>query len=86
MILNRAKDYYENKKERLTEPARGEYRNLSEEQKNKTREYERNRYYNMSEKEKQKLKEYKKKTTAMLKSLNLIKKIVLIVYVVIYAN
>ena len=38
-ILNRAKDYYENDKERLREPARDRYRNLSEEEKNKKREY-----------------------------------------------
>ena len=30
MILNRAKDYYENDKERLREQARDKYRNLSE--------------------------------------------------------
>ena len=35
MILNRAKDYCENNKERLREQARGKYRNLSEEEKNK---------------------------------------------------
>ena len=35
MILNRAKDYYENVKERLREQARDKYRNLSEEEKNK---------------------------------------------------
>ena len=34
MILNRAKDYYENDKERLREQARDKYRNLSEEEKN----------------------------------------------------
>ena len=32
-MLNRAKDYYENNKERLREPARNKYRNLSEEDK-----------------------------------------------------
>ena len=35
MILNRAKDYYENDKERLTEQARDKYRNLSEDLKKK---------------------------------------------------
>ena len=35
MILNRAKDYYENDKDRLREQARDKYRNLSEEEKNK---------------------------------------------------
>ena len=39
MILNRAKDYYENDKERLREQTRDKYRNLSEEEKNKKREY-----------------------------------------------
>ena len=34
-MLNRAKDYYENDKERLREQARNKYRNLSEEDKNK---------------------------------------------------
>ena len=35
VILNRAKDYYENDKERLREQTRNKYRNLSEEEKNK---------------------------------------------------
>ena len=35
LILNRAKDYYENDKERLRERARNKCRNLSEENKNK---------------------------------------------------
>ena len=35
IILNRAKDYYENDKGRLREQARDNYRNLSEEEKNK---------------------------------------------------
>ena len=37
VILKRAKDYYENDKERLQEQARNKYRNLSEE-KNKKKE------------------------------------------------
>ena len=60
MILNRAKDYYKNDKERLWEQARDKYRNLSEEEKSKKREYGRNRYRNMSEEKKQRLKEYQK--------------------------
>ena len=60
IILKRAKDYYENDKERLREQARYKYRNLSEEEKNKKREYGRNRYHNMSEEKKQRLKEYQK--------------------------
>ena len=35
MILNRPKVYYENDKERLTEQAKGRYRNLCEEDQNK---------------------------------------------------
>ena len=60
VILNRAKDYYENDKKRLREQPRDNYRNLSEEDKNKKREYGRNRYHNMSEEKKQRLKEYQK--------------------------
>ena len=57
MILNRAKDY-ENDKERLREQARDKYRSLSKEEKNEKREYERSRYRNMSEEKKQRLKAY----------------------------
>ena len=57
VILNRAKDYYENDKERLREQARDKYRNLSEEEKYKKREYGENRYCNMCEEKKQRLKE-----------------------------
>ena len=39
VILNRAKDYYENDKERLRGLTRDKYRNLSEETKNKKGEY-----------------------------------------------
>ena len=60
VILNGAKDYYENDKERLREQARDKYRNLSEEEKNKKREYGKNRYHNMSEEKKIRLKEYQK--------------------------
>ena len=37
MILNSAKDYYKNDKERLREQTRDKYRNLYEEEKNKKR-------------------------------------------------
>ena len=57
VILNRAKDYYENDKDRLREQARNKYRNLSEEEKNKKRQYGKNRYRNISEEKKQKLKD-----------------------------
>ena len=60
VILNKAKDYYENDKEKLREQARDKYRNLSEEEKIKKREYGKNRYHNVSEEEKQKLQEHKK--------------------------
>ena len=58
IILNRAKDYYENNKERLRVQAKNKYGNLSEEEKNKKREYGKNRCCNMSEEEKKRLKEY----------------------------
>ena len=60
VILNRAKDYYENDKERLREQTTDKYINLSEEEKNKKREYGKNRYRSMSEEKKQRLKEYQK--------------------------
>ena len=60
MILNRAKDYYENNKERLRGQARDKYRNLCEEEKNKKREYGKNRSLNMPEEKKKRLNEYQK--------------------------
>ena len=60
VILNRAKDYYENYKERLRELARDKYRNLSEEEKNKKGEYGKNKYHNMSEGKKKKPKRISK--------------------------
>ena len=68
MIINRAKDYYQNDQERLREQARDKYRNLSEEEKNKKREYGKNRYHNMSEEKKQRLKEYRKNYLEATKS------------------
>ena len=53
VMLNRAKDYCKNDKERLRENARDKYRYLPEEEKNKKREYGRNRYHNTPEKKKQ---------------------------------
>ena len=62
VILNRAKDYYENDKERLRGQARDKYRNLSDEGKNKKIEYGKNRYRNRSEEKNIiRLKEYQKK-------------------------
>ena len=72
VILNRAKKYYENDKQRLREQTRDKYRNLSEEEKNKKREYGKNRYRNMSEEKKQRLKEYQKKYREANNSLNII--------------
>ena len=60
-ILNRAKEYYENNKERLREKAWNNYRELSEEEEHIKGEYGRIRYQNMSEENKQRLKEYQKK-------------------------
>ena len=60
MILNRAKDYYDNNKERLRVQTRDKYRNLSEEEKSRKREYRKGRYCNMSEEKKQRLKEHHK--------------------------
>ena len=59
-MLNRAKHYYENDKERLREQVRNKYRNLSEQDKKKKREYGKKRY-NMSEEKKQKLKDHQKR-------------------------
>ena len=52
VILNRAKQYYKNNKERLRGEARIKYRRLSEEEKHIKREYGRNRYTNISEENK----------------------------------
>ena len=60
MILNRAKDYYKNEKERLRRQARDKYRTLSEEEKNKNREYGKNIYRSLSEEKKKRSKEYHK--------------------------
>ena len=62
LILNKAKDFYKNTKERPREQVRDKYRSLSEEEKKiKKKEYRKKRYNNMSEEEKKKkLKEYQK--------------------------
>ena len=49
IVLNKAKDYYENTKEVLREKAKNKNRELSLEEKNIRREYGRNRYKNISE-------------------------------------
>ena len=43
MVLNKAKDYHENDKERLKEQAKNKYKNLSKEEETKKREYGKNR-------------------------------------------
>ena len=45
VILNKAKDYYKNNKERLREQARDKNRNLSDKEKIKKRKYGKNRYH-----------------------------------------
>ena len=61
VMLNRAKEYYKNDKERLRDNARDKYRNLFEEEKLKNGEYVRDRYPIIRlKKKKQKLKEYQK--------------------------
>ena len=72
MILKRAKDYYENDKEKLKKQVRDKCRNLSGEgKKQKERTWKKNI----------------KKIIVMLKSLNItINKTVLMVYSIIYAN
>ena len=72
VTLNRAIDYYENDKERLTEQARDKYRDVSEKQKNKKREYGKNRYGNMSEEKKKRLKVCQKKIIVRQENLSII--------------
>ena len=59
MLLNRAKEYYQNNKEVLRERAKNKYRELSEEKIYINREYGKNRYHNISEEKKQRLKNIK---------------------------
>ena len=58
VILNRARDYYENDKDRLRKQTKDSCRNLFEEDKNKKENMEKNRCHNMSDKKKGRLKEY----------------------------
>ena len=60
VILNRAKDYYENDKQRLRRQARDEYKNLSEEEKNLNNEYGKTNTTICLKKKKQRLKKYQK--------------------------
>ena len=50
MVLNKAKENYENNKNRLSKQAIDRYNSLPEEKKDKKREYRRNPHYNMTEK------------------------------------
>ena len=50
MVLNRAKDYYKNNKEKLRKRAKNKLRKLSEKEKDRKRKYGRDRYENLSEK------------------------------------
>ena len=56
-LLEEAKEYYENHKEKLKQQARNKYNKLPDKKKDKKIKYGRNRYRNMSKKDKQKLKE-----------------------------
>ena len=61
VILNRAKDYYENN--RIIKRERQQKINIEnylKKKKNIKREYGKNRYHNMSEEKKKRLKEYQK--------------------------
>ena len=60
MILQRAKDYYENKKEILRERAKNKYSELPENEKDVKRQYQGSRYHNMNDEKKQRLKEYQR--------------------------
>ena len=60
VILNRAKDYYENNKKRLREQARENTETHLNKKKIKRENMEKNRYHNMSEEKKQRLKEFPK--------------------------
>ena len=80
IILNRAKDYYENDKERLREQARDKYRNVSEEDKKKKREYGKNRYHNMPEEKREKFKKYQKNLEKQESLSKIINKIVYVLF------
>ena len=62
VILNRAKYYYKNNKERLRVQVRDKYRNLSE----KKGEYGKNKYRNMSWRKEAKTKRISKKLSKKL--------------------
>ena len=57
-ILNRAKEFYENNKEKLRKKTRNKYKELSKEGKNIKMKHGRNRCHSTSEERNQRLKEY----------------------------
>ena len=63
VILNRAKDYYENNKELLREREREQRINIK-------REYGKKRYHKMTEENKKRLKEYQKNYREVFSSAN----------------
>ena len=84
MILNKAKDYYENDKGRLRDQeARDKYRNLSEEEKKKVIIWKKQISYvwRKETKTKKNIKKLPKKSKYIINN-----KIVLIVHAVTYAN
>ena len=72
LILNRAKDYYENDKERLRESQEINTETYLNKEKTKKREYWKNWYLNMSEEKKKKTKRIPKKFSWAKKGLNII--------------
>ena len=68
VILNRAKYYYGNDKERLRELREINIKTYLKKKIYKKREYGKNRYHKMSEENKQRLKEYQKKYREAKKS------------------
>ena len=68
VILNRAKYYYGNDKERLRELREVSIETYLKKKIYKKREYGKNRYHKMSEENKQRLKEYQKKYREAKKS------------------
>ena len=61
VILKRAKDYYENNKNRVREWVKNKYTKLYQEEINIKVEFGRNRYLNMSKEKKPKIKRRSKK-------------------------
>ena len=68
LILNRAKNYYENDKKRLREQVRDKYRNSSEEKKKKRENTEKTDTIICLKKKKQRLKEYQENCREAKKS------------------